>query len=191
MSLLLLFSNFMLLRHEKRCYNIYPLYGRILLTKKDTDMKKVFLGALCAAATVGMMGCGGGSPEGVAEDFVQAIIKKDGAKAIEYYDTTAFAGAQDLKNAKDQLEELGKKINDTDLTCEAVRYTMNVPAEKSGYQVKDGIKFTGEDANVYVQFMKGKDKKKDGFKVALVKGDGKWLVTGYVPMDGKFDDSSK
>lgn len=158
-------------------------------------MKKMMMAVAGLAMAVVLTGCGG-SPKGVAEKFVNAIIQKDGDKALSYVDLTGTLEHQfskdNLKHAKDYIEDkLGKEvINDTDLTAKAVFVEVKVPAEDSGYMLRNGKKYTGETATVKVQFFKKKDKKDKGMTVELVKVDGKWkVVAGDFRVEQGFDTS--
>ncbi len=162
-------------------------------------MKKMMMAVAGLAMAVALTGCGGGSPKGVAEKFVLAIIQKDPGKAIEFYDDQLQSDGRDfttwnsadMKKEKTALEELGKKINDDKYECESVFEEVIVPPEDKGYKLVNGKKFTGERATVMVQFIKGKDKKPDGLKVDLIKLDGKWKVYEYGYMKDKFETSDK
>ena len=126
-----------------------------------------------------LTGCGG-SPKGVATKFVNAVIQRDGDKAIACIDTTdvtEFTPAA-IKIIKDMVDDLGKSdsINDAKLEALAVREAVTVPREDGGYVLLNGKKYTGEKATVRVQFVKGKDKKSKGMVIPLVKVDGSWKV---------------
>jgi len=140
-------------------------------------MKKTLMAVAGVAMAVVLTGCGG-SPKGVAVDFANAIITKDPDKAIKCYDTTKMSAA-DIKKEKEEFDKIGKEINDDKLEGVAINELIRVPGEKSGYKTVNGKKYTGDAAQVLVQFVKGKDKKPDGMKVELEKVDGSWLVTGY------------
>ena len=142
-------------------------------------MKKTMMAVAGLAMAVVLTGCGG-SPKGVAEDFVNAIIQKDGDKALACVDTTdtTFWTKKSSKEFKETIEKLGKSqdINDDKLEAQAVKEMIVVPAENKGYLLLNGKKYTGEEATVKVQFVKGKDKKSKGMTIKLEKVDGSWKV---------------
>ena len=142
-------------------------------------MKKMMMAVAGLAMAVVLTGCGG-SPKGVAEDFVKAIIQKDGDKALACVDTTDSKewSKKAIKDFKERVEKLGKSddINDDKLEAQAVAEQIRVPAEDAGYQLINGKKYTGERAMVAVQFVKGNDKKSKGMNIELVKVDGSWKV---------------
>jgi len=140
-------------------------------------MSKMVMAVAGLAMAVVLTGCGG-SPKGVAEDFAEAIIKKDPDKAIACFETTDHTASQ-IKDKKEAFDKLGKKINDDKLDAVAIYEEVTVPGEDEGYVIVNGKKATGEKAKVTVQFVKGKDKKSDGMKVRLVKIDGSWKVIDY------------
>lgn len=145
-------------------------------------MKNVMMAVAGLAMAVVLTGCGG-SPKGVAEKFVDAVIQRDTDKAVKCYDTNDKS-VSDVKALKEKLEKYGKDvINDDKLEACAIREVINVPAENSGYTLINGKKLTGEDATVTVQFVKGKDKKSEGMRIMLLKIDGSWKVTKYSPLD--------
>jgi hypothetical protein len=67
-----------------------------------------------------------------------------------------------MKAIKEELDELGKKINDEKLDVVAIDETIQIPAKDSGYQINNGHKITGERASVTVQFKKDSDLKSQG-----------------------------
>ena len=134
------------------------------------------------AMSVVLTGCGG-SPKGVAEDFVDAIIQRETDKAVKYCNMNN-ATANQIKERNEALDNLGKEINDDKLEAEAINEEIEVPAENSGYRIVNGAKITGESAEVLVQFKKGKDKKPDGIEVKLLKVDGSWTVMDYRTRSG-------
>ena len=142
-------------------------------------MKKMMMAVAGLAMAVVLTGCGG-SPKGIAEDFVNAIIQKDGDKAIACVDTTdtTFWTKKTIKGFKEMVEKIGKSedVNDDKLEAQAVKEVIVVPAEDNGYKLLNGKKYTGEEATVTVQFVKGKDKKSKGMTISLVKVDGSWKV---------------
>ncbi len=97
----------------------------------------------------------------VGEDFVNALIKGDVDKAIQYVDTTA-AKTEDISDIKEGLDKLSKEITDKTLTSKAVNLVKD--------DVGDGMR------KVMVQFMKGKDKTPNGREIKLKKVDGTWKV---------------
>ena len=138
-------------------------------------MKKMMMAVAGLAMAVVMTGCGG-SPKGVAEKFMNAVIQRETDKALKYVDTTTMSG-KEVKNLKEALDNLGKDINDNKLESEAIYEEINVPAEDSGYTLKNGAKYVdGETATVKLQFVNGKDRKADGRELKLVKVDGSWKV---------------
>ena len=152
-------------------------------------MNKMMMAVAGLAMAVVLTGCGG-SPKGVAEDFVEAIIQKDGDKALSCVDSNSWT-KKTIKNFKEEIEKLGKSddINDDKLEALAVMERIEVPAENQGYMVINGKKYTGEKATVRVQFVKGKDKKSKGMEVDLIKVDGSWKVLwkGFSGVESGFD----
>ena len=140
-------------------------------------MKQMMVAAASVAMAVALAGCGG-SPKGVAEDFVDAVIQRETDKALKCMNVNN-ATANYIKNLKEQLDNIGKNINDNKLEAEAIDEEIHVPAENSGYTIKNGAKITGETAMVTVQYKKGKDKKSEGMDVKLQKVDGSWVVVDY------------
>ena len=142
-------------------------------------MNKMMMAVAGLAMAVVLTGCGG-SPKGVAEDFVKAVIQKDGDKAIACVDTTDSKAwtKKAIKDFKERVEKLGKSddINDDKLEAQAVSEHIRVPGEDKGYELINGKKYTGESAFVAVQFVKGNDKKSKGMVIQLVKVDGSWKV---------------
>ena len=160
-------------------------------------MKKMMMAVAGLAMAVVMTGCGG-SPKSVAEKFALAIIQKDPAKALEFYDPVKRDGAtklrtsEQIKTLKEELETMGKDtINDDKYECEAILEVITVPREDSSYTLINGKKYTGETATVTVQFVKGKDKKSSGLRVNLEKVDGSWLVTGQRYISDGLDTTEK
>ena len=138
-------------------------------------MKKVMMSVAGLAMAVVLTGCGG-SPKGVAEKFMDAVIQRETDKALKYVDTTTMS-TKEIKNLKEALDNAGKDINDNKLESEAFYERIRVPAEDSGYTLINGAKYTGESATVKIQFKKEKDKKSEGRGLGLVKVDGSWKVT--------------
>ena len=171
-------------------------------------MKKMLMLIVSVAMAVALTGCGCSkqsaeeqekkakegldSSKGVAESFVNAIVKKDFDKVLACLDTTdtAVFTPKVVKNVKEEFEKLGKEINDDKLEAKAVREEIDVPSESHGYKILNGKKYTGERAMVSVQFVKGKDKLSRGMSIKLVKVDGSWKVemSDYRIEDG-FDTS--
>lgn len=147
-------------------------------------MKQMMVAAASVAMAVALAGCGG-SPKGVAEDFVDAIIQREPDKALKCMNVNN-ATAKDIKELKEEFDKLGKDINDNKLEAEAFDEVINIPPENSGYTIRNGAKITGETATVMVQYKKGKDKKSEGMKVQLQKVDGSWVVeeNGYHELQG-------
>lgn len=137
-------------------------------------MNKMMMAVAGLAMAVALTGCGG-SPKGVAEDFVNAIIQRETDKALKYVDTTTMS-AKEVKNLKEALDNAGKDINDNKLEVESILEVVEVPAEDKGYTLVNGAKYTKDSAQVNLQFMKGKDKKSDGRGLQLGKVDGAWKV---------------
>jgi len=147
-------------------------------------MKKIMMAVASVAMAVVLTGCGGGSPEGVAEDFANALIKTDGDAAIELFNTLGDT-EKEIKDQKEKLVKFGKdEIKDDKLEAEVTGYMIKVPEEGSGYVIINGTKVTGEEAEVSIQFIRGKDKQSTGMNVKLIKADGNWLVTKYRLLEG-------
>lgn len=141
-------------------------------------MKKIMLFAASMAMAVMLTGCGG-SPSSVAEKFMNAIIQRDVDKAVGCIDTNATT-PKEIKALKELLDAAGKALDDNKLEAVAFYEEVVVPAEGVGYKLINGAKYTGEEAEVKVQFKKGKDLKSNGMKVELVKVDGSWKVKDNV-----------
>ena len=137
-------------------------------------MNKMMMAVAGLAMAVVLTGCGG-SPKNVAEDFVNAILQRESDKAAQFVDATTMT-TKEIKDMKEALDELGKKINDPKLEAETFYEGIKVPPEEGGYEVVNGVKYTGEWAIVKVQFKKGNDKKSEGMLVQLVNVDGSWKV---------------
>ena len=143
------------------------------------------------ALAVVLTGCGGskdkssdaeknaagsiGSAKGVAERFVSAVVRKDIDAAWAVFDPAKPMSREKVRSAKYEIEELSKLINDDKLEGKAIR---EVVRGGFGYRIFNGKKYTDE-AQVVVQFVKGKDKKPNGMNVKLVAADGSWKVAGY------------
>ena len=155
-------------------------------------MKKMMMAVAGLAMAVVLTGCGG-SPKGVAEDFAEAVAKRETDKAVDLtYEAAVGVDSKRMKNLKQSIDDMGKdQIKDDKLDAEVYSEVINVPSEDMGYTIINGAKVTRDSATVKVQFVKGKDKKPVGMNVELKKVDGKWKVSefGYIP-DG-FDTESK
>ena len=152
-------------------------------------MKNVLMFVASVAMAVALTGCGG-SPKGVAENFIEAIYKKDAGKAIKYIDTNNKL-QRVVSHETDYLESLGKKVDDEKLGVETVYEEYSVSAEESSYYLRNGKKYSGEKAKVTVRDVKGKAKKPDGWNVELVKVDGSWKVTDFKRVSGLDIDSKE
>ncbi len=152
------------------------MVGNIQPNQEENDMKlkQIMVAVAAVAMTVVMTGCGG-SPKGVAEKFADAIIQRETDTAVKYYDTVKMS-ISEIKKLKEAFENRGKEINDNKLTARAIFEKITVLPEDSGYVLINGAKYTGEDATVTVQFVKGNDKKAEGLKIRLTKIDGSWKV---------------
>ena len=146
-------------------------------------MKKMMMAVAGLAMAVVLTGCGG-SPKSVAEKFVDAVIQRDTEKAVKLSVVSAIGSEIDIKKAKEKIEALGKEINDDKLEGEAIREVISVPSEDSGYKIVNGVKVTRDEAEVLVQFVKGKDKKAEGMEVDLGKVDGSWKVVNFKSKSG-------
>lgn len=140
-------------------------------------MKKLMIVAACAAASVMLTGCGG-SAEGVAEDFAEAVIKKDVGDAVDCMPSKIMTKGE-VKKMKERIEKLGKKIDDDKLKTEVYSSKILVPPEEAGYMVVNGVKKTGDSATVVIQFVKDKDLKESGLQIELEKFDGDWKVVSF------------
>ncbi len=152
-------------------------------------MKNVLMFVASVAMAVALTGCGG-SPKGVAENFIEAIYKKDAEKAIKYIDTNSKS-QKVVSYETDYLEALGKKVDDEKLGVETIYEEFSVSAEKSSYHLRNGKKYSGEKAKVSVQDVKGKEKKSEGWNIELVKVDGSWKVTDFKRVSGLDIDSKE
>ncbi len=137
-------------------------------------MNKMMMAVAGLAMAVVLTGCGG-SPKGVAEDFVNAILQRETDKAAQCVDTTEMT-TKEVKDLKEALDELGKKINDNKLEADVFFERVQVPPEDEGYTLINGAKYTGENAIVMVQFKKGTDRKSEGMFLQMVKVDDAWKV---------------
>ena len=141
-------------------------------------MKKVMMAVVGLAMAAVLTGCGG-SPKGVAEKFADAVIQRDTEKAAKLSFVSVVGSESDIKKAKEKIEALGKEINDDKLEAEAIREVISVPSEDSGYKIVNGVKVTRDEAEVIVQFVKGKDKKSQGMEIDLGLVDGTWMVVSF------------
>jgi len=141
-------------------------------------MKKMLLAVAGLAVAFAVAGCGS-SPESVAEKFAKAVIEKNSGKAVKYHIASLAAKKSAAKALKEELDEVGKQINDEKLDVVAIDEEITIPAKDSGYQINNGHKITGERAEVTVQFKKDSDLKSQGMEIKLIKVDGNWLVTKY------------
>ena len=142
------------------------------------------------------------SPSIVAEDFVKAIIQKNPSEALDLCDIKLYGTSfrpgfeikptlkskSDIRNLKEEFEMRGKEIDDDKLEGVAVMEVIMTPTEFFPTYHVDGKEYTGESAEVTVQYMRGDDKKTKGMKVRLVKVDGLWKVMGY-DMVSNLDDA--
>lgn len=151
-------------------------------------MKQMMVAAASVAMAIALTGCGG-SPKGVAEDFMDAIIQREADKALKYFDTNGLS-SQAIKAKKEMFDRNGKEIDDNKLEAEAIREEIVVPPEIGGYKLINGAKITGENAEVLVQFKKGKDWQSKGAEVDLLKIDGSWKVKNFSLKDN-LDTSDK
>ena len=142
------------------------------------------------------------SPSIVAEDFVKAIIQKNPSEALDLCDIKLYGTSfrpgfeikptlkskSDIRNLKEEFEMRGKESDDDKLEGVAVMEVIMTPTEFFPTYHVDGKEYTGESAEVTVQYMRGDDKKTKGMKVRLVKVDGLWKVMGY-DMVSNLDDA--
>lgn len=140
-------------------------------------MKKTMMAVAALAMVFVLAGCGG-SPSSVAKKFANAVIQRDTEKALACYYTSAMTGNQ-IKALKEHIEEVGKDINDYKLEATVYGERILVPREDDEYRIVNGKKITKDKAQVAIQFVKGKDKKAEGFTIDLLKVDGSWLVEDF------------
>ena len=162
-------------------------------------MKKMWMLVASVAMAVALMGCGGskgksgdaengssggvGSARGVAERFVNAVIKLEVDKAVACFDIQATTKREEkeMKEMREKMvTELGRKIDDDKLEGKAI--LEDITGGK-GYEIVNGKKYA-DQAQVIVQFVKGKDKKSKGLKVSLVLVDGSWKVGDFDEVSG-------
>ena len=120
---------------------------------------KIFVLALCA--TFMLAACGGGSPEAVAENYVDAALSLDFEKAAK---CSSKEHAADILEGIDDYteEELEEEVKQAKKNFEGITYKITaVEADET-------------EATVKLEFTKG-DKTKDG-RLELIKEDGKWKV---------------
>ena len=155
-------------------------------------MKKMMMAVAGLAMAVVMTGCGG-SPKSVAEDFAEAVAKRDVDKAVELTAAaTVGVEAEKMKDLKKRIEDMGKdEIKDDKFDAESYSDVIKVPPEDVGYTIVNGVKVTNDKAEVKVQFVRGKDKKACGMDVELGKFDGKWKVTNFSYIPDGLDTNDK
>ena len=146
-------------------------------------MNKIMMAVAGLAMAVVLTGCGG-SPKSVATKFADAVIQRDTEKAADLSIVSVVGSESDIKKAKEKIEALGKEINDDKLEAEAIREIISVPSEDSGYKIVNGVKVTRDEAEVVVQFVKGKDKKGEGMEIDLGKVGGSWKVVNFKSKSG-------
>ena len=134
-------------------------------------MKKMMMAVAGLAMAVVLTGCGG-SPKGVAEDFAEAVAKRETDKAVDLtYEAAVGVDSKRMKNLKQSIDDMGKdQIKDDKLDAEVYSEVINVPSEDMGYTIINGAKVTRDSATVKVQCVKGKDKKPFGMNVELPDG---------------------
>ena len=143
-------------------------------------MKKIMMVVASAAMAVVLTGCGG-SPASVAAKFADAVIQRDVDVALKYFYTSAMTKGEIKSLKNDQVDALGKKIDDNKLEATVYRERISIAGEYEGYKIVNGEKINGDKAEVIIQFVRGKDKKADGMKVDLIKVDGDWRVVAFEP----------
>ena len=155
-------------------------------------MNKMMMAVAGLAMAVVMTGCGG-SPKSVAEDFAEAVAKREVDKAVALTaEATVGVEAEEMKNLKKRIEDMGKEeIKDDKLDAESYSDVITVPEENAKYQIVNGVKVTEDSASVKVQFVRGKDKKACGMNVSLGKYDGKWKVTDFSYISDGLDTNAK
>ena len=165
-------------------------------------MKKMLMFVASVATAIALTGCGGskdksgdaekesasvGSSKGVAERFVNALIKKDVDAAFSLCNafdvdrsTPRMRSKADDRKLKEELEGLARQINDDKLEGKAVR---EVIRGGTGYRIVNGKKCT-DHASVVVQYVQENVKHSRGLEVKLVLVDGSWKVTDYKEVSG-------
>ena len=141
-------------------------------------MKHVMITVAGLALTVVLTGCGG-SPKGVAEKFADAVITRDAEKAVKLSLVSRVGSENDIKKFREKIDAQGKDINDDKLEAETLREVITVPSKDASYKIVNGVKMTRDEAEVVVQFVKGKDKKENGLEIDLAKVDGNWMVVSF------------
>ena len=141
-------------------------------------MKHVMIAVAGLALAVVLTGCGG-SPKGVAEKFADAVITRDAEKAVKLSLVSRVGSENDIKKFREKIDAQGKDINDDKLEAETLREVITVPSPDSSYKIVNGVKVTRDEAEVVVQFVKGKDKKENGLEIDLAKVDGNWMVVSF------------
>ena len=141
-------------------------------------MKKTIIAVAGLAMAVVLTGCGG-SPKGVAEKFADAVITRDAEKAVKLSLVSRVGSENDIKKFREKIDAQGKDINDDKLEAETLREVITVPSPDSSYKIVNGVKVTRDEAEVVVQFVKGKDKTDKGLEVDLTKVDGSWVVVSF------------
>ncbi len=162
--------------------------------------KKMTMVAVCVALAVALTGCGKsakdksesrgreeketenvGSPKRVAEDFVHALSDRDARKAERYVDTTQMS-SKDIRDLEKFLEKACSEKVPPGFNFETIRESISVPA--SGYKLVNGVKYTGESAEVLIQFKRDRFKSRIGALIQLVKVDGSWKIDGSQKFGG-------
>ena len=141
-------------------------------------MKHVMITVAGLALAVVLTGCGG-SPKGVAEKFADAVITRDAEKAVKLSLVSRVGSENDIKKFREKIDAQGKDINDDKLEAETLREVITVPSKDASYKIVNGVKMTRDEAEVVVQFVKGKDKKGNGLEIDLAKVDGNWMVVSF------------
>ena len=141
-------------------------------------MKHVMIAVAGLALAVVLTGCGG-SPKGVAEKFADAVITRDAEKAVKLSLVSRVGSENDIKKFREKIDAQGKDINDDKLEAETLREVITVPSKDASYKIVNGVKMTRDEAEVVVQFVKGKDKNENGLEIDLAKVDGNWMVVSF------------
>ena len=136
------------------------------------------LAVASVAITVVLTGCSR-SPSRVAEKFANAVIQRDTEAAVNYYFTAAMTPTEIKSLRDDQIEEIGKAIDDSKLEASTYRERIVVASENSGHKIINGKKVSEDTADVTNQYVKGKEKKSNGMHVDLVKVDDAWRVLRF------------
>ena len=158
-------------------------------------MKKIVMAVVSVALVVALTGCGKsakdkseskgreeketenvGSPKRVAEDFVRALTSdRDARKAERYVDTTQMT-SEDIREMKKFLEKVCSERLPPEFNFETICESISVP--NAGHKLVNGVKYTGERAEVSIQFKSGRFKTRFGALIQLVKVDGSWKIDG-------------